>query len=1102
MPEAEVRQRTVQALAATYKDFRDSGRPLDEFKSEASKLGLPTELWNPQEGSGEAERKPWELPPTSIGPPRPGSKPLPEADLLPQEIAFHAERALGSRLERAPKQPESLAFLSEEKAKEVGIPFPGMASALTDPHSYVAGKLMVAAGLPLAKFAAKTKLGQAAISGAKKAGKGALEFGVEKIVKPIGKRIAGRMEAKAKSEFIKKSLSMAPEPGKVILPGGKPTSVIIPGQTLPSRVIMPGEAAPARELILPSGAKVPVPKGVEFPTAGVKPSRAFKEPESVTPRLDSMIAPEKSKDLFDAAGNMLPSGEKMMTMFLDRYTPIYNFASSAAKATGKAVPFEENPYYAARRYMGVFGKVENRLDKLREILSPVRKSGDIENLETVMVAYRSIERSNRGITNPSNVRMSEAIFERSELKRKLGPEKFKVLEDAYSRIKSEIGDDLMHLLEREGVFGSGEAKNIISKNEHWVPFDIAEYVADDVADRLIGRKSISVTSDEIIHKMTGTTKKMRRPLESLVSRIYKTISLAERNGVMRKVVNLKNLGPEMDGLVITGKENLKRLPEGFKAVPYFENGVKMEVGLPSAVADSISGMNQFGVDFITQMGSMGAKALRLGATSWNLPFIFISNPVRDFQTVGLTTGKGWGIAPDIVRGLFDFIGKSSYFKEFMEHGGAQSGIMSQFAAAPQGAKYVTESGTRRFAKTITNPIALMEYLGQAIEVAPRMAAFRVARKAGASPQKAAYMARNATVDFSKAGTVGKVFNMWVPFLNARAQGSVIIGQKLIESPAKSMMNIASMVWLPAATTNAYNRMFFGDLYDRVPEQDKENNFIIMLGEKQDELGRMQPHYVAIPKGDIGRIFGNPVEAVINWSFFNGKMDVPELMLKAVSDALPVDIEYEGKFRPGRAAALMTPPFLQALHESQTGRSIYYQNDIVPKELQGVKTKSLQYTTRTPKALRWLGEKTGQSPMMMENFLRRNLGSGIFQVIDPVSIPNMMRGKVVKIRGGDDAREVYEFRENVRGEKADVRVEMRHALNGLLTGSPEEQDASMQTMTRLLQQVPGKNRSKFMKYQIESVMGKRMPQKARAMETLSKEEKQRYVMEQFLQQGKQ
>ena len=356
---------------------------------------------------------------------------------------------------------------------------------------------------------------------------------------------------------------------------------------------------------------------------------------------------------------------------------------------------------------------------------------------------------------------------------------------------------------------------------------------------------------------------------------------------------------------------------------------------------------------------------------------------------------------------------------------------------------------------------------------------------------------NGTVDFARAGTIARLFNMWVPFLNARAQGTLVMGKALLSkesfmtNPSLSAFNIATMIGIPAYAAYAWNRRHFSDLYDQIPDAEKERNFIIVKGAKEDRNGNMAPHYVKIPKGEAGEIFANPIEAFLDWAYKNQRPDVLKMGLQALSDISPVSFEQEGEIAPGRFISGFLPPPMRAGLEVAFNKNFYFGSEVVPQALQDVATKSLQYTERTPKSLVWLGNKTGLSPMQMEHFLRASFGGGVYQVIDPFNLDDRLQEAVVQTRGGAFAQEVFRFREEFRGEKADLRVRMEHEITKMLIGDGDEQKAAQDRLAKLLVKVP-KDRGAYFRNRLEKVLGKKLPEQERALRALTREERAAFL----------
>ena len=991
-----------------------------------------------------------------------------------EEIAFHAERLLKPDIEKAAKQPKTLRAIQAETFKKYGVPYPEFVSEFTDPATYAYGALLGPILKPVLK-----PIGALGMKTVKAIAKPFIERAERKT---IGKAIMGQAPAKITSKEARAAIMGEPVPSAAIL-SGRPIvpikPLILPGQ--PPAKILPIEVQP---LLSPK------------PVGG-----------NIT-ALDKMVG--ASAESLTPSGTIDPFTARLQSELVDKYTSVYNLVRKAQEATGKVIKFDENPYNAARLYAGISGKIENRLNKLRDIIAPIRT--DASNLERFMLSQRVIEREMRGFANPAGATARDAWKVQDGIAG-LGPDRMTAISTAADKIRTVIGDDLLITLRNSGVLSTKMVFDIKKKNQFWTPFDVLSYVADNEGAVGMGRTSLSVNKQDVMKSLIGTNKKIRPAFEALVSRISKTISLAERNNVTRKLANLKGLGSEMDEFILT---DVKSLPAGFKKVSYFDNGIKKEIGIPGSVADSITGMDAKNVDIITEwIGKPGASWLRTGATMLNIPFILISNPIRDFQTVAITTGKGIGFVPWWIKGFAEAFRQGEDFRAYREFGGYGSGFISHYnPSAKRTVRAISESKTAKFAKTILNPVELIKAAGTILEMAPRLGVYKLALKRGVSQSEAALLSRNATVDFARSGNIMKLYNMWVPFINARLQGSIILGKSFIKNkPTTSIFNMATIIGVPAAATYEYNRRFFPKLYDQIPDYEKENYFIIIRGEKKDSEGNLAPEYIRIPKGDIGRIFGNPIEAYLDWRYKTGRpingpgaylfnwgdvsKAVGAIALKTASAISPIDFEREGKIDVSRAIGGVLPPFIKAPAEVSLGKSFYYGADIIPGYLKDVKTKSLQYTKRTPKTLVWLGKQTGLSPIKLQHFLKTLFAGGSVQVLEPHKIPQQLREKVIQIKGGKEATDIYSFKEELRGEKADIRVSINHALIKIISGTPQEQKEGQLEIEKILSQVLANKRKKFLKFQRKKILGKELPLAERALRSMSKQDRAEYLTNKYI-----
>ena len=150
-------------------------------------------------------------------------------------------------------------------------------------------------------------------------------------------------------------------------------------------------------------------------------------------------------------------------------------------------------------------------------------------------------------------------------------------------------------------------------------------------------------------------------------------------------------------------------------------------------------------------------------TGYN-PTFLVRNTVRDLQTAGLYTRDGKAFLKNYPKALAEIKNNGEYWQMYKALGGSYSSVFDY-------ATGTVKEPTGKAGKLL----ARLEALNMATEQAPRLAEFMsVVEKGGVNSETLAdalYAAADVTVNFGRAGTLGKVLNAnYVPFLNPGIQG--------------------------------------------------------------------------------------------------------------------------------------------------------------------------------------------------------------------------------------------------------------------------------------------------------------------------------------------
>lgn len=214
------------------------------------------------------------------------------------------------------------------------------------------------------------------------------------------------------------------------------------------------------------------------------------------------------------------------------------------------------------------------------------------------------------------------------------------------------------------------------------------------------------------------------------------------------------------------------------------------------VADAIKGVNpqssEVGSFLVRSLGRIN-RYLSLVNTGLNPEFL-VSNLIRDLQTAGLviqgTDYKGTAMqvtknVPAAVRGIWKVIreeptaandpwsqtfaemseaGGRTYFLGVKDVGDKMREIQKMMSEVKAGDALSVKNALRATEKFV-------EDVNLVFENATRLSAYKVARDAGASRQKAAALAKNITVNFTRGGQMKTLFNSLYLFYNASLQGT-------------------------------------------------------------------------------------------------------------------------------------------------------------------------------------------------------------------------------------------------------------------------------------------------------------------------------------------
>lgn len=240
-------------------------------------------------------------------------------------------------------------------------------------------------------------------------------------------------------------------------------------------------------------------------------------------------------------------------------------------------------------------------------------------------------------------------------------------------------------------------------------------------------------------------------------------------------------------------------------------------------------------------------------TAYNPEFL-ITNLVRDLQTFGVNVQQYNldGIAKDSLRDLKPALSgvrdsvrgtnnnpqmKRSY-ERFKELGGTTEmyGFTNIESQIEEVNKVMASVGTQAkswkdMAKAVTPVIKLIEDYNTIVENGIRTSLFKNLVDRGINEERAAQLAKNVTVNFSKGGEQRVLMNSLYLFYNASLQGTMAMVNALGRSP--KVRKIVAGVVVAGVLQDVMNSMLSDvdddekKLYDKIPDYILKNRFVMM-----------------------------------------------------------------------------------------------------------------------------------------------------------------------------------------------------------------------------------------------------------------------------------
>lgn len=596
------------------------------------------------------------------------------------------------------------------------------------------------------------------------------------------------------------------------------------------------------------------------------------------------------------------------------------------------------------------------------------------------------------------------------------------LEQQYPKFKEAA--DRLYQFERDlrqvwgvdtGLISEQTAKDWDERWKYYVPFNRAV----SVERRGVGAKRGFANQKNPIKKAHGSGLDIVHPVDNIINNIVLMVNAGVRNNVMRKITDearrlgadasllepvptpmkkdlfravdlKKELSDTVDQSGMTAEDkmfmldtigNISNVLEQFsRGKAYGDVVTVMRGGEPEfwkindpLLLSSITSLSPKSMNGILDAYAIVSRFMTSNITGMNLLWNIFSNMPRDFQTL-LTYSKDKNVA-HLVKAIGSAYvnkikgsGADPLYLEYLAMGGGKT---SAYTADRDLTRRARQQLTGE-KKISLNPLDMIAYISDLIELGPRYATYKLMRERGMTPQEAFYEAMDITVNFRRGGIRAREVNKAVPFFNANVQGldkharwitaeDAPAGKRKGAAKRRFLMYLAASAALAAVNYGINNGSDENKKdYQQLSTYTKNSYWVYPIGDGK---------YLCLPK---------PRELAVLTSLFEALL---ERTVGGNEHAFDGFYKYAtGNFLPSILsdfANLDAAGAIGSLGLIGVGSYMVANRDFLGRPIESTGMRYLEprdrYNERTSKLAYWIGQAFDVSPVMVDYFFQNTLG---------------------------------------------------------------------------------------------------------------------------------
>jgi len=677
---------------------------------------------------------------------------------------------------------------------------------------------------------------------------------------------------------------------------------------------------------------------------------------------------------------------KLKMRFVDRFAPGARIEQRIAEITGRPLKESEKIYRDMRLLTSVSDAQAEKM--VLDLMDDLAKYKGVEDKAVAWMAQLDfIDRARLGQKVPGNQSLDDLLRGLKKLAAEIGPDDMKKVAEV-RRIIQRHTTKLLQMRVDAGLI-SKETMNILLKTHpNYIPHNVIMTIDEKVVQGL--SQSLNVPKTDLM-KAVGSAKNIENPIAATIQRTQVATRVIEKNKLLNNFVKaqekynlfpgMKRLIPEKtkvltrmrlkSGEIKLVKRTVEKLPKispGFDTINLFRNGIKETWVVPEDIAIAIKNLDAPLTPGWWKFLTTPQRILKKGATQYNLSFA-LPNKFRDKQTAALTAeafieeiAKKTGVSPKVVN-----LSKKELLELYKISGGYGSSIWREGESTIL--KDLQKKGITKVISS-ANPAKIIDTANEMIETSTRLEVFKKALARGLSPKDAAFVAREATIDFAKMGTWMRPLNQAIPFLNARVQGFINLPRAFIASPETfTRMQLYTAVY-PTIALYQHNRRY--ESYKNISQYFKNRYWIIMISETDgidSYTGQpiKVPQFITIPKGEGQQLVSGPIQYYLEKSDGIDYRKTSEMIADVLGSASPMEFQSFDQANWLTTAISQFGPVATIATGRGFGIHPYFGTPIVPESRKKA-PKEMQFKKTTPEITKKIANIIGVEPAYLEFYI--------------------------------------------------------------------------------------------------------------------------------------